>query len=200
MASDFRSARFWASELIEDALFEGAHAVDATLGNGHDALRLCELVGETGHVTGFDIQSEAVSRSQTRLDAAGFHERARLICAGHERMLEYLAPESVDAVVFNLGWLPGAEHAVTTQTETTLRAVSAALDVLREDGLLTICVYPGHAEGSRERDALLNWARKLDPARFDATLKCYLNQPNDPPLLIAVKKNRTRKRKIAEKS
>lgn len=200
MANDFRSARFWASELIEGALFEGAHAVDATLGNGHDALRLCELVGESGHVTGFDIQPEAVSRSQTRLDAAGFHERAHLICAGHERMAEYLAPESMDAVVFNLGWLPGAEHAVTTRTETTLRAVSAALDVLREDGLLTVCVYPGHAEGAREREALLEWAKNLDPTRFDATLKCYLNQPNDPPLLIAIKKNRIKKRKIAEKS
>ena len=46
MANDFRSARFWAAEIIERALYEGAVAVDATLGNGHDALWLCGLVGE----------------------------------------------------------------------------------------------------------------------------------------------------------
>ena len=32
MANDFRSARFWAAELIEPALREGARAVDATMG------------------------------------------------------------------------------------------------------------------------------------------------------------------------
>ena len=64
MANDFRSARFWAAELIEGALYKGARAVDATLGNGHDALWLCSLVGEEGHVYGFDVQAEAVERSR----------------------------------------------------------------------------------------------------------------------------------------
>ena len=67
MANDFRSARFWAAELIEGALAPGGRAVDATLGNGHDALWLCDLVGETGRVYGFDVQQEAVERSRTRL-------------------------------------------------------------------------------------------------------------------------------------
>ena len=38
MARDFRSARYWAAELIETALCPGARAVDATMGNGHDTL------------------------------------------------------------------------------------------------------------------------------------------------------------------
>ena len=101
-----------------------------------------------------------------------------------------VVPGPVDAVMFNLGWLPGAAHAVTTRTETTLLAVNAALGLLKPDGLLTVCVYPGHPEGTRELEALTHWAETLDPRRFDALLRRYMNQPNDPPQLIAVKRNR----------
>ncbi|MBP3409846.1 MAG: methyltransferase domain-containing protein [Clostridia bacterium] len=195
MANDFRSARFWAAELIESALFEGAHAVDATLGNGHDALWLCGLVGETGHVYGFDVQAEAVERSRARLAEAGVENRADLILDGHQNMRSYVDAQSADVVMFNLGWLPGAAHGVTTQTATTLQAVNAALEVLKEEGLLTICIYPGHEEGAREREALLDWAKNLDEREYDTMLRCYLNQSGDPPLLIAVKKNKRRCRK-----
>lgn len=195
MANDFRSARFWAAELIESALFEGAHAVDATLGNGHDALWLCGLVGETGHVYGFDVQAKAVERSRARLAEAGVENRADLILDGHQNMRSYVDAQSADVVMFNLGWLPGAAHGVTTQTATTLQAVNAALEVLKEEGLLTICIYPGHEEGAREREALLDWAKNLDEREYDTMLRCYLNQSGDPPLLIAVKKNKRRCRK-----
>ena len=194
LANDFRSARFWAAELIERALYPGAVAVDATLGNGHDALWLCGLVGESGRVYGFDVQGEAVERSRARLREAGVEGRATLILDGHQNMAAYVPPESADVVMFNLGWLPGAAHGVTTRTETTLEAVNAALTVLKEDGVMTVCVYPGHAEGAREREALLSWARALDERSFDAMLRAYLNQSGDPPLMIAVKKNRKRKR------
>lgn len=194
MANDFRSARFWAREMIENALFPGACAVDATMGNGHDTLWLCELAGEDGKVYAFDVQPEAVVRTDERLTQAGLRRRAELFCIGHERMAEQI-DVPVDVIVFNLGWLPGAEHGVTTRVETTLRAVDAALSLLKEDGLLTICVYPGHDEGAREREALLDWARTLDDRRYDAMLKTYLNQPNDPPLLLAVRKKQTKQKK-----
>ncbi len=189
MANDFRSARFWAAELIEPALRDGARAVDATMGNGQDTLWLCRRVGEAGRVYAFDVQPEAVARTRQRLEDAGVAQRAELNCLGHERMAEAV-PGPVDVVMFNLGWLPGAAHAVTTRTETTLLAVNAALGLLKPDGLLTVCVYPGHPEGTRELEALTHWAETLDPRRFDALLRRYMNQPNDPPQLIAVKRNR----------
>ena len=187
MARDFRSARFWAAELIEPALYDGARAVDATMGNGHDTLWLCRLAGPAGKVYAFDVQPEAVTRTRALLEGEGMLARAALFCAGHERMAEFV-PEPVDAVVFNLGWLPGAGHGVTTRAETTLRAADAALSLLRPGGLATICVYPGHDEGARELAALTDWAAALDPRRFDALTKRYLNQPNDPPHLIAIRK------------
>ena len=187
MAEDFHSARFWAAELIDPALFPGARAVDATMGNGGDTLRLCRLVGETGRVYAFDVQPEAVARTRQRLEGEGVLERATLFCAGHERM-DRLVPEPVDAVVFNLGWLPGALHGVTTMVETTLEAVNAALALLKPEGLMTICVYPGHEEGARELEALNAWACGLDPKHFDVMARYYMNQPNAPPRLIAVRK------------
>ena len=187
MAQDFRSARFWAAEMMETALFPGARAVDATMGNGRDTLWLCQRVGPEGRVYAFDVQPEAVERTRSRLRGEGFSDRATLFCRGHQHMAEFV-PEPVDAVMFNLGWLPGAVHAVTTRTETTLIAVDAALGLLKPQGLLTVCVYPGHEEGTRELHALTDWAARLDSRRYDALLKCYMNQPNDPPRLIAVKK------------
>ena len=191
MARDFRSARFWAAELIEEAVGEGARVIDATMGNGHDTQWLCERVGNTGRVYAFDVQPEAVTRTRERLTSAGLESRAELFCAGHETMAAHVDGQ-VDAIVFNLGWLPGAEHAVTTRVETTLQAAEAGLSLLKPDGLMTLCVYPGHAEGARELQALLKWASTLDPKRFDAMAKCYLNQPNDPPQLIAVKRKRAK--------
>ena len=193
MATDFRSARHWAKEMIDSAIFPGARVIDATMGNGYDTLWLCNAVGENGRVYAFDIQQEAVDRTAKRLSDAQCRDRAKLYCLGHQHMAE-VVDELADAIVFNLGWLPGAEHGVTTRVETTLQAVEAALSLLKEEAVMTICVYPGHEEGTRELHALLDWASKLDHKRFDVMLKCFLNQPNDPPQLIAVRKLKTKQK------
>lgn len=195
MANDFRSARYWAWEIMDAALHPGAVCVDATLGNGHDTLKMCEAVGDEGRVYGFDIQPEAVENTRNRLRENGVEHRAVLFCEGHEHMAERLPENSCDGIMFNLGWLPGKEHAVTTRTETTLRAAESALRLLREDGVLTICIYPGHAEGAREKEALIGWASSLNDELYDVMLRCYLNQVKDPPLMLAIRKNLRRKTK-----
>ena len=185
--ADFGSARKWARALIEATVGAGARIVDGTMGNGYDTEWLAGLVGKDGHVFGFDIQPEAVERTRTRLEAAGLLERATLICDGHQKLAEYVK-EPLDAAVFNLGWLPGSPHACTTQVDTTLQATEAALSLLKPGGVLTICVYPGHEEGTRERGALLQWAGALDDGVYDAMAQEYLNIRKKPPLLIAVTK------------
>jgi hypothetical protein len=187
MSADFKSARHWARELISDALSRGGVAIDATMGNGHDTLWLCGLVGETGRVYAFDIQAQAVANTASRLAESGMSERAVLFHAGHETMAEHVK-ERADAIVFNLGWLPGGEKSVTTLTDTTLAAVNAATELLAASGVMTICIYPGHSEGAREKNALLSWAEALDPSIFDVMLRAYLNQPNDPPLMLAIRR------------
>ena len=70
-----------------------------------------------------------------------------------------------------------------------MQAVEGCLDLLKEGGLLTICAYPGHEEGKEELNTLIEWASTLDAKKYDAMIRCYLNQPNDPPVLFAIKKN-----------
>ena len=148
-----KNARHLAARYMEEILRPGDIAVDATMGNGKDTQFLCELVGETGRVYAFDVQEEALERTAARLEAAGLRARATLILAGHETMKENV-PVSPRAVMFNLGWLPGAAHIVTTRTETTMRAVQAALELVQPDGFVSICVLSrprGRARGSCTR-------------------------------------------------
>ena len=188
MSFDLKSARHWVEELLRRVVTEGSKVIDATLGNGYDTEWLCSLVGEEGRVYGFDVQQEAVDRTYERLMKAGLAQRARLFCTGHQNVKEYVH-EQADAAVFNLGWLPGADKNIRTMRETTLQAVEGCLDLLKEGGLLTICAYPGHKEGKEELNALIEWAKGLDSKRYDAMIRSYLNQPNDPPVMFAVKKN-----------
>ena len=67
MSYELRSARWIAADVLRQVVQPGDTVVDATLGNGHDTLMLCELVGETGRVIGFDIQPDAVERTRERL-------------------------------------------------------------------------------------------------------------------------------------
>lgn len=191
---DFGSARKWAEELHEMLLSPGDIAIDATMGNGYDTERLCRLVGETGRVYAFDVQKAALESTRERLEKAGLCERAELILAGHERCAQF-APEGVALAAFNLGWLPGTEHKTTTRVETTLAGANACLSLLRPGGIVTICVYPGHEEGAKELAALTQWAKTLDADAYDCFLRAYQNQPNDPPVLIAVKRVEKRRRR-----
>ncbi len=138
MSYELRSARYLAADILRNALSPGDTAVDATMGNGHDTLFLCQLVGETGRVYAFDVQTQAVENTKKRLEEAGVLSRAALFRLGHEHMAEKVT-ESISAAVFNLGWLPGGDHSVTTHWETTKKAVESALALLKPMGVLVSC-------------------------------------------------------------
>ena len=111
-----------AKQLIALRVMPGDTVIDATVGNGHDTLFLARLVGREGLVYGFDIQQVALERTAARLQEAGLQDRVQLIHAGHEELKKYV-PDFVQAVMFNLGYLPGADKSVTTLGHTTLRAI-----------------------------------------------------------------------------
>ena len=157
MPYELKSARYLAADVLIRAVASGDTVVDATMGNGHDTLFLCELVGQGGRVYAFDVQEDAVSRTRDRLREAGLLQRARLFRLGHEHMAEQVQG-LVSAVVFNLGWLPGGDHTVTTRTASTRQAVLAALELLKPGGIVTICAYPGHPEGEKELEMLIESA------------------------------------------
>ena len=146
---ELKSARYLARDVLRRAVRPGDRAVDATMGNGHDTLFLCEAVGPGGHVFSFDIQAQALENTERLLTENGVRGRASLFQTGHQEMDRFVR-EKVRAVVFNLGWLPGGNHEMTTRWETTREAVTKALNLLEPMGVLVLCAYPGHDEGARE--------------------------------------------------
>ena len=187
MGYELRSARYLAREVILQAVLPGDTAVDATMGNGHDTLMLCEAVGPAGRVYAFDVQAQAVAETEKRLREQDMAGRAVLIRAGHEHMAEYVK-EPVKAVMFNLGWLPGGDHEVTTRWETTRRAVESALDLLMPMGVLVICAYPGHAEGEREKRELTAMLAGLSNRQYNVLHQRFLNAAAGAPECFVVQK------------
>lgn len=181
------SARHIAARAFEAYLRPGDTAVDATLGRGRDCALLCELVGETGWVCGFDVQPKALEETRTLLSERGLLVRAGLHLLGHERMKEVVSP-GIRLAVFNLGWLPGGDKRLTTRVATTLPAVQTALDLLAPGGALVVCCYPGHPEGAREEQAVAAFARGLPPARYLALLHCFVNGGPGTPSCLVVEK------------
>ena len=189
MGYELKSARYLAREVILQAVLPGDTAVDATMGNGHDTLMLCEAVGPAGHVYAFDVQAQALEETKKRLREQGVDGRAELIHSGHEHMAEYVKGP-VKAVMFNLGWLPGGDHGVTTRWETTRRAVESALGLLAPTGVLVICAYPGHAEGEREKRELTAFLSGLSNRQYNVLHQRFLNAGAGAPECCVIQKQR----------
>ncbi|MEZ6140168.1 MAG: class I SAM-dependent methyltransferase [Zavarzinella sp.] len=147
-----------AHQRLREVIKEGDFAIDATAGNGHDTVFLAQMVGIGGRVIAFDIQTKALE--QTRIQLGQLAERVDLVHADHAAMEEYL-PSSwrgkVAAVVMNLGYLPGGDHAITTKVLSTIRACKTAISYLQVEGLLSMIAYRGHPGGNEEATELLRW-------------------------------------------
>lgn len=177
-----------AHEFARSALRPGETAVDATVGNGHDALALAQAVGRGGRVVGFDVQSEAITSTRERLRSTAVAADVELIHEGHEQMTDYVEAASVGAIMFNLGYLPGSDSTLTTQPETTIPALDAAAERLRPGGVLTVVLYTGHKGGAAEAAAVDEWAADLSQSRYRALSYRFVNQKNDPPRLLVVER------------
>ena len=173
---------------VAAVLCPGDLAIDATAGNGHDTVFLAERVGDSGKVLAFDVQAEAILAARARVDAAGQTARVDFIHGSHAALSEHAAPGSAAAVMFNLGYFPGGDHAVITRTGETLAALNAALVVLKPGGILTVVCYPGHPGGEEESAAVTGWSEGLDAARFSASVVRRTDTLRPSPFLVAVRR------------
>lgn len=172
---------------LQSFLRDGQLAVDATCGNGHDTLLLAGLVGASGHVWGLDIQPEAIAETGRRLAEAALADRVTLLPVGHERMAEHLNLP-VQAVLFNLGYLPGGDRAVITRPETTSAALKQALHLLSPGGILLATVYPGHDGGAEEQSAVECFASSLPPRHYHCWRMGQTNVAVHAPYLLLIQK------------
>lgn len=190
MSYELQSARYLTADVLKSLLRHGDRAIDATMGNGHDTCLLAQLVGDTGHVDAFDLQPQAVEKTAQLLAQEGLDARCTLHLLGHEHLGETVA-EPVQAVVFNLGWLPGGDKSVTTRWETTRTAILAAMERLVPGGVCIVSMYPGHAEGDRERQSLLELAATFRPQSFTVLHQRFVNAGKGAPENLVIQKNKT---------
>ncbi len=75
----------------------------------------------------------------------------------HGKMAEHAAAGTVAVVMFNLGYLPGQDHAITTESNETVAALAVAACLLKPGGVLSVIGYSGHPAGAAEAAAVEGW-------------------------------------------
>jgi predicted methyltransferase len=181
----------FAKTLLERAITPGNIVIDATLGNGHDTVWLANLVGEQGHVYGFDIQETAILNSKKRLEENQVMNRVTLFQKSHEYIKECIPLAhhgKVTAAIFNLGYMPGGDKSIVTKPSSTLSAIKQLLTIMPPEGVIVIVIYHGHPGGAFERDCLLQFVESIDQHKADVLQYRFINQVNDPPFIIAIEK------------
>ncbi len=179
-----------AHNLITAVLQPGESAIDATAGNGHDTLFLCQSVRPAGRVFAWDIQQTALDQTADQLERAGF-SNCELVCCDHSRLGEIIPADfhqRIGAIMFNLGYLPGGDHCQITQTDSTLAAINASLNLLRPGGILTVLAYPGHPGGAAEAEAVSDLLAGLDPATYQTQVIFASSESDRAPRLFVAKK------------
>ena len=176
-------------ETLKNHLQSGTFAIDATAGNGHDACLLAECVGETGNVIAIDIQEIAIKSTRILLSENGLADRVTLLAGDHSVILEQLSKEyknSIDTIVFNLGYLPGSDKSVKTSEKNTIRALDTSTNLLRPSGMLCVTAYRAHHGGEEETKSVEEWMTSKTHGGWN--IKCHEpNSNNKPPILwIAV--------------
>ncbi len=183
---------FSALDIIHRVLNEhikpGDICIDATAGRGKDTLFLAGLVGESGRVTAFDIQEEAVESTRALLRENGMENRVRVVLESHANMADYAEPGTVSAITFNFGWLPGGDHNVFTRPGSSIAAIKAGLPLLRDEGIMTLIIYYGRETGFAERDALLDFLPTIDSDIYTVVEMPFVNRVNCPPIPIVILK------------
>ncbi|MGK5595086.1 MAG: tRNA (mnm(5)s(2)U34)-methyltransferase [Parachlamydiaceae bacterium] len=169
---------FW-KQMVETA----DHVIDATLGNGQDALFLAPLCSK-GKLIGIDIQEQAIRSSQELLKG---YQNIEYVVGSHASFPSHLLPETIKLIVYNLGYLPRGDKTIVTQTSSTLESLQNALPLLVPGGMVSMTCYSGHEEGANEEKALIDFSRSLNPRQWSVSHQQWLNRHRCPSLLLILK-------------
>ena len=169
-------------EFLAAHLLPGGLYVDATCGNGHDTEFLCRLAGSAGRVLALDIQPAAVQNTNARLAAAGLGGIGQAVVHDHAKLGDLIVPGTADCVLFNFGWLPGADHEVHSTADGSLPALQAALDALKPRGVLAAVLYSGQVIGDSEKQAALRFFRALPLTKYTVLVCEFANWASTAPL------------------
>jgi len=174
-------------EILKEHLQTGDRVIDATAGNGHDTLFLADQVGASGQVIAIDIQECAIQSTREKLFAASLEDRVTLYQRDHATQLVALCEQhhkGIAAIVFNLGYLPGSDKAVQTQSTNTRQALDAALLLIRPQGRLCVTAYCGHPGGAEEAQNVEDWMQAQQS--IGHRVECHRPPSNNTPPVLWV--------------
>lgn len=157
-------------------------AFDATLGNGYDTHFLATSFKK---VIAMDIQPSVVEKYSVMYPD---DKNVELICDSHSMVDRYIT-SSIDCATYNLGYCPGGDKTITTLASSTLESIQKVLPLLSEGGVATITFYPGHYEGAKEKEFIMEYLRSLPKNQYGVMEHRYVNRTNNPPSLVIIEKS-----------
>ena len=89
-------------------------------------------------------------------------------------------------ICFNFGYLPGGDHKIATSPASSIEAIRQGLDILKQGGMMSLCVYSGGDTGFEEKDAVLGVLKKLPPQEYTVIVNEYYNRQNCPPVPVFI--------------
>lgn len=162
--------------------------IDATLGKGNDTYFILNQPTFEGEVYGFDIQSAAIEASLTKIENHPKKNKAHLIHDSHEKIASIVKDKAIHGAIFNLGYLPGGDHSITTQYESTIMALKQIQQRLEKNGQIILVVYSGHPQGKIEKEKLFEHLTSWPQEQFQVLQYEFINQRNEPPMLLIIEK------------
>lgn len=179
---DLTAVRF-VQDYLAAHLLHPKLCIDATCGNGGDTAFLCGITAPEGKVVGFDVQEAAIASTRKHLEQLGVPAaRYELHCQSHADLLQVVQPGTADAVMFNFGWLPGADHAVFSTAQSSIPALQAALEAVRPGGVVSAILYSGQVIGTDEKQTVLEYLRALPLKSFTVLVCDFANWAETAPL------------------
>lgn len=182
-----KNALMLSHDILNRVVGEGDVVVDATCGKGVDTVFLSKLVGENGKVYSFDIQEIAIDIAKKNVVTSGCSDNVEFVLDGHENMDAYVV-DKPKAVVFNLGYLPTGDHKIATKAHTSVAAIEKAISLVEKNGVVVVVVYSGGDTGFEEKDLVLEFVSKLNPKDCSVMKVDFVNQINNPPVLLCIEK------------
>ncbi len=146
-------------------------AIDATLGNGYDAIFLSNYYKR---VIGIDIQELAIKRSKEKTKDI---KNIEIYLDDFNNIDKY---NYANLIIFNLGFLPGSNKKIKTQDYTSESAILKAYSIL--DGILLVACYIQHEGGYDEYLRIID-ALNLNNIKYEIE-----NSFENKEILLIIKK------------
>ncbi|WP_124058896.1 tRNA (mnm(5)s(2)U34)-methyltransferase [Vaginisenegalia massiliensis] len=187
-----KTALHYSHELLDQLInrFPNGYFVDATLGNGFDTLHILSQPNFNGHLYGFDIQAIALEHTLEKLEQANIApDRYDLFHRSHAELQHVIATnQELHGAIFNLGYLPGADHTITTHAESSWQAIQQIMSQLIQGGQIILVVYWGHEAGFIESQQLEKHLQKINQSHYQVLKYQFINQINRPPYTIVIER------------